>query len=92
MNPSALPKRIAPLIARHSSSTNADANAKLAAFRQVVNARKSTKRFEPNQDVPEGVWRDILHMTLVSLSFQFYFETLIFSLYHLMSIAKLHNL
>jgi hypothetical protein len=91
MNPSALPKRIAPLIARHSSSTNADANAKLAAFRQVVNARKSTKRFEPNQDVPAGVWRDILRMTLVSLSL-FYFETLIFSLYHLMSIAKLHNL
>jgi hypothetical protein len=67
MKPFAINKclKIRTVIARSSSSTSAEANAKLAAFRQVVHSRKSAKRFEPNQPVPGGVWRDILKMTLV---------------------------
>ena len=42
------------------------ANARLQAFRHVVQSRVSARRFEPNKAVPDGVWRDILKMTLVS--------------------------
>lgn len=53
-----------------TASTNAaakmNANAKLKAFRQIVQSRVSARRFEPNVAVPDDVWRDVLCMTLVS--------------------------
>ena len=64
MNSSATFKRCIPLVARYGSTQSA-ANAKLAAFREAVHARKSAKRFQPDREVPAPVWRDILSMTLV---------------------------
>ena len=64
MNSSAAVKRCLPLVARYSS-TQAEANVTLAAFRDAVHARKSAKRFEPEREIPPMVWRDILSMTLV---------------------------
>lgn len=55
-----------------TASTNAaakmNANTKLKAFRQIVQSRVSSRRFEPNVAVPNDVWRDVLRMTLVSSS------------------------
>ena len=66
MNPSLLTRRIGPLVTIcRGTSTQAEASAKLVAFRRIVHARKSVKRFEPNRQVPGGVWKDILRMTLV---------------------------
>lgn len=68
MNSSLLTRRIGfgSLVVTHRGfSIQAEASAKLAAFRQVVHARKSVKRFEPNCQVPGGIWKDILRMTLV---------------------------
>ena len=74
MNVTILPKRLpVKLAVRRSSSTQAEANAKLAAFRQVVHARKSVKRFQPNLEVPGGMWRDILRMTLVRCCIEYNF-------------------
>lgn len=56
------------------AAANANANAKLHAFRQVVHARKSTKKFEPDRIVPDGIWRDILGMTLVRDFIFIYFQ------------------
>jgi hypothetical protein len=60
-----LPRRLASKTIKHNITTQSAAQAKLDAFREMVIARKSAKRFEPNSEIPGGVWRDILRMTLV---------------------------
>jgi len=52
-----------------NAPTRADVNSKLKAFRQIVQSRVSARRFEPNVAVPDDVWRDVLRMTLVSITF-----------------------
>lgn len=52
-----------------NAATRADVNSKLKAFRQIVQSRVSARRFEPNVAVPDDVWRDVLRMTLVSITF-----------------------